>query len=200
MPNLLQTICEHCGHRSDPFPDSYLALELDAPTGLESSNPHPDNELDAILPAKGRRLFLESHGSDFKSAMQAGKLLKYHRLYCRECGEAFEHRKYHISGLQFAGCLWPIATSVVAGIVVGLVTSRWPLALLGFSIGILISSAIFGGIAEMRLSKSLRAQKEKNRDIPRCPNCASIETTKHRIKCGECGFRSVKLVNLGKSR
>lgn len=199
MPILYQTKCDHCGHRSEAFPENYLAVELDKPTGLTSSNPHPDNEADAVLPKTGRSIFLEAHGFTFKSAMKQGRLLKYARLFCRDCGESFEHRKYHISGLQYLGGFWPIITSLSIALAVGFGTYRWALGLAAFVISLLASSAILGGIAEAQLSKELKEQKTKNRDLPRCPRCASIETTKSRIKCEACGHRSAKVVTSSKS-
>ncbi|MDF1812944.1 MAG: hypothetical protein P1V20_12040 [Verrucomicrobiales bacterium] len=194
MPNFHRIKCDHCGFKSEPSPESYLALELDKPTGLDSSPSHPDNPADIIIPNPGAKICLEAHGFTFKSAMKDGRIVKYIRKYCRECGAPFEFRKYYINGLQMAGCLTPVLVSLVPALLTGLLSGHWYLGIIAFLGCLGVTATILGFLTERMLSKNHAEKLLQNKDIPRCPHCASIETTGSRIKCPECGFRSGKLI------
>ncbi len=194
MSQLFRKKCEQCGFLSDPFHENYLTLRLDEPSKFSSSQVHPHFPEEVLVPARGVKSFLEAHGFSLRTAITEGRLFRYNRLYCRECGEEFEQRRFDTSGLQYIGTLWPILGSVFITTIVGLIYSSWKVALIAYIPIMMVTAFIMGMLMELKIRKILAHRIGEIRKLPRCRACASTEATKIRLKCPQCGLRTARLV------
>lgn len=194
MNQIYRKKCDQCGFLSEPFLENYLTLRLDEPSKFSSCQVHPHFTDEVLLPARGVKSFLEAHGFTLRSAIAGGRLFRYNRLHCRECGEEFEQRRYDTSGLQFIGTLWPILGSIFLTSIVGLVYSSWKVALIAYIPIMMVTAFIMGMLMELKIRKNLADRIAEIRKLPRCRACASTEATKSRLKCPQCGLRTAKLV------
>jgi len=194
MNQVYRKKCSHCGFLSEPFPENYLTVKLDEPSQFSSCQVHPHYPEEVIVPNSGVKGFLEAHGFTMRSAITEGRLFRYNRLYCRECGEEFEQRRYDTSGLQYLGTLWPILVSLFFTAMVGFIYSSWKVALIAFIPFMMATAFVMGMLMELKIRKNLAERIAEIRKLPRCRDCASTETTKSRLKCPQCGLRTAKLV------